>query len=108
VRTSEITRPAHEDPEGVPQRYVCTEVIDQGTGIATPLLTKIFDPFFSTKSAEGGTGLGLSVAQGIALEHEGWIAATSTVGQGACFQVYLPQRRSQSEEISDASQAAVH
>lgn len=108
IRTSEVTRAAHDDPTGAPQTYVCTEVIDHGAGIDTPLLAKIFDPFFSTKTAEGGTGLGLSVAQGIALEHQGWIAATSERGQGACFQVYLPQQRIWDEDKLDASQAAIH
>lgn len=108
VRTSAVTRVAHDDPEGVPRDYICTEVLDQGAGIAASLLTKVFDPFFSTKTAEGGTGLGLSVAQGIAVEHEGWIAAASEPGQGARFLVYLPQQRSQSEERSDVSQAAIH
>ena len=108
VRTSEVTRTAHDDPEGSARAYVCTEVLDHGVGIAAPMLTKVFDPFFSTKTAEGGTGLGLSVAQGIALEHEGWISVTSQPGRGTCFQVFLPQRRAGSEERPDASQAAVH
>ena len=51
---------------------------------------KVFEPFFSTKSADGGTGLGLSVAQGIAREHEGWISVESELGRGSSFKVYLP------------------
>jgi signal transduction histidine kinase len=102
IRTSELTRASADDPDGDQQVYVCVEVIDQGAGIAAQLLSKVFDPFFSTRIAEGGTGLGLSVAQGIAREHEGWIVANSEPGQGACFQVYLPQRRMRSEEIVDA------
>jgi signal transduction histidine kinase len=51
----------------------------------------VFEPFFSTKGAAGGTGLGLSVAQGIAREHEGWISVESRQGSGSTFEVHLPR-----------------
>lgn len=108
IRTSEMTRAAADDPDGETHSYVCIEVIDQGAGIEEHLLSKIFDPFFSTRLAAGGTGLGLSVAQGIALEHEGWIVASSEAQQGACFKVYLPKLHWGSEEGADASQAVVY
>ena len=80
-----------DDPEGEHRHYVCVEFRDRGTGIAPDELGKVFEPFFSTKSSDGGTGLGLSVAQGIAREHEGWISVESELGQGASFVVHLPQ-----------------
>jgi two-component system NtrC family sensor kinase len=80
-----------DDPDGAQRSYVCIDVADRGVGIPEHLISKVFDPFFSTKSAEGGTGLGLSVAQGIAHEHEGWISATSELGQGSSFHVHLPK-----------------
>jgi two-component system NtrC family sensor kinase len=80
-----------DDPDGAHRSYVCIDVADRGVGIPAHLISKVFDPFFSTKSAEGGTGLGLSVAQGIAHEHEGWISATSELGLGSSFQVHLPK-----------------
>ena len=105
VRTSELTRTAENDPDGMPQHYVCIDVIDQGPGIDATLLSKVFEPFFSTRSAEGGTGLGLPVAQGIAREHDGWIVATSEPRHGACFKVHIPLR---SEEEAAASREFIH
>jgi len=90
---------AHADDSEGPQRsYVRIDVSDQGVGIAKELLGKVFEPFFSTKSADGGTGLGLSVAQGIAREHEGWISVDSEPGQGATFRVYLPKQGLQADD----------
>lgn len=90
VTTSEVSRAPLDDPEGLMREYVCIDVSDQGTGMAPDVLAKVFRPFFSMRGSEGGTGLGLSVAQGIANEHEGWISATSEVDRGSSFKVYLP------------------
>jgi len=65
-------------------------IADQGTGIAPEDLPHIFEPFFTTKDVGEGTGLGLSVCQGIIEEHGGWIAVDSVVGTGSRFSVYLP------------------
>ena len=70
------------------ERGVLIEVVDQGTGIAREHLSRVFDPFFTTKGARG-TGLGLSVSQGIVQGYGGDIRVHSSPGQGACFQVYL-------------------
>ncbi|HEX7477200.1 MAG TPA: ATP-binding protein [Polyangiales bacterium] len=95
---SERRGPAH-DPAGTPRDYACIEVIDEGVGIPEQLLPKVFAPFFSTKSETGGTGLGLSVAQGIAQEHDGWIGVTSELGHGSSFKVYLPKHGAQSGSV---------
>jgi signal transduction histidine kinase len=78
----------HGGPEG---EYMCLSVCDEGPGIPAELLPHIFEPFFSTKGAGEGTGLGLSVSQGIIREHGGWIEVESAVGEGTCFRIYLPQ-----------------
>lgn len=91
VATSDVSRTAIDDPEGASSDYVCVEVLDRGEGMSEEVLAKAFRPFFSTKATAGGTGLGLSVAQGIASDHNGWIAATSEVGLGSSFKVYLPK-----------------
>ena len=69
---------------------VVLEVTDEGRGIATATLDKITDPFFTTKRAEGGTGLGLSVSTRIIDEHSGVLKVTSEVGLGSTFTVILP------------------
>jgi two-component system, sporulation sensor kinase A len=65
-------------------------VQDTGGGISPDQLSKIFDPFFSTKAVGEGTGLGLTVVHGILQEHQGAIRVTSVPGQGTTFIVSLP------------------
>ena len=61
---------------------------DSGCGIPPDILPRIFDPFFSTKPS--GTGLGLSVSDGIVREHGGTIDVESTPGRGTRFTITLP------------------
>jgi two-component system NtrC family sensor kinase len=63
---------------------------DTGEGIPRENLRNIFDPFFSTKEAGKGTGLGLFVAYGIIQEHKGTIKAESELGKGTTFFITLP------------------
>ena len=69
---------------------VSIEVEDDGPGIQPDALAKIFDPFFTTKAAGEGTGLGLTVSQGIVRDHGGQITVASVAGQGARFTLTLP------------------
>ena len=71
-------------------RYVTLAVGDEGPGIAPENFTRIFDPFFTTKPVGRGTGLGLSVSQGILSRHGGAIGVVSQPGQGSTFHVFLP------------------
>lgn len=70
--------------------YVVVQFQDSGHGIAPEDQERIFEPFFSTKSAAKGTGLGLSVSYGIVTRHGGTIEVESTLGVGATFTVFLP------------------
>ncbi len=74
--------------QSVDEKYVVIEVIDTGCGIPPENLSKIFEPFFSTKPK--GTGLGLAVSYGIVQKHGGNIYAQSTLGEGSRFVVELP------------------
>lgn len=69
---------------------VCIHVRDQGGGIPAEYRSRIFEPFFTSKSGEGGTGLGLPIAADIVEEHGGWIEVESRPGDGATFIVCLP------------------
>lgn len=75
-------------------RMAIVSVKDTGIGIPTDQLTSIFDRFWRADKArsrrEGGTGLGLPIAQAIAQSHGGKITVTSKVNAGSCFQVKLP------------------
>jgi len=66
------------------------EVADTGSGIPPEQLSRIYDPFFTTKAIGRGTGLGLSITYGIVREHDGQIHVDSAVGQGTRFTVDLP------------------
>ena len=70
--------------------YVLFSVEDNGVGIDESYITKIFDPYFSTKSKDTGSGLGLYVSYGIIKAHNGLIDVTSKPGIGTTFDVYLP------------------
>jgi two-component system NtrC family sensor kinase len=65
-------------------------ISDTGNGIAPKLLDKIFEPFYTTKEVGSGTGLGLSVSQGIVERHGGSIRVWSKLGEGSTFTIWLP------------------
>jgi two-component system NtrC family sensor kinase len=74
-----------------PLSRVRIEVGDTGGGIPPGIRTQIFDPFFSTKNAAKGVGLGLAVVYGIVQRHEGTIEVASEVGTGTTFTLELPR-----------------
>lgn len=70
--------------------WVAIIIRDSGTGITPENVDHVFEPFFTTRSKEGGTGLGLSVSYGIVVDHGGMIDVESKVGEGSVFTVWLP------------------
>jgi len=64
---------------------------DTGTGIPAEKISKIFDPFFSTKFPDKGTGLGLSITLRIITDHGGTIRVDSKPDRGATFVIRLPR-----------------
>ena len=72
--------------------YIKVSVVDEGLGIAEEILSKVFDPYFSTKEmgSEKGLGLGLTVCQSIITKHKGYLAVRSDKGVGTTFYFYLP------------------
>jgi PAS domain S-box-containing protein len=72
------------------QEFVELLIEDSGVGIASDHLDKLFDPFFTTKPEGEGTGMGLSICQGIVEAHGGSIQADSAEGRGSTFTIQLP------------------
>ncbi len=77
--------PAASAPE-----YIRITIKDTGCGMSETVLKQIFDPYFTTKGMGEGTGLGLSVVDGIIKEHRGFITAETELGIGSRFAVFLP------------------
>ena len=90
VETSAVTRrrPGLEEVE--PETYVVVEIADTGSGIPEADRERIFEPFYTSKAREGGTGLGLAVTLGIVKEHDGWVEVSDAAGGGACFRLFFP------------------
>ena len=87
----------------MPGSYVVIEVQDTGTGIGPEGLSKIFEPFYTTKKTGDGTGLGLSTAYGIVKQTGGFIFVDSEVGEGTTFSLYF--RATQRKEPEAAPEA---
>ncbi len=73
-----------------PGAYLMLEVSDTGHGISPDVLERIFDPYYTTKTINRGTGLGLSVVHGIVQSLKGYISVNSTQGAGTTFSLFLP------------------
>ena len=111
-----ITAPDGEEPKVLPGRrsppaalapgdYVKLVVTDTGTGITDDVVPHIFEPFFTTKGPGQGTGLGLSMVEGIVRQSGGAIDLATRVGEGTCVSVYLPCARSVEEQPPVSSDA---
>lgn len=76
--------------ESSPGNYWMLKVKDTGVGISSEIISKIFDPFYTTKEKNKGTGLGLAMVYNIIKQHKGFIEVDSELNKGTVFKVYLP------------------
>ena len=94
TRTEALSEPYQFGDDVVaPGEFVVIDVKDSGCGIPPENMSRIFDPFFSTKEnvVGSGTGLGLAMVYGIVRQTEGFIKVNSVVGKGTVFSIYLPR-----------------
>lgn len=82
-----------------PGQYIKITVADTGCGMSPLVVERIFEPYFTTKSVNEGTGLGMAVVSGIVKSHKGLIDIQTIQGKGTVFEVYFPSV--QGEEIAE-------
>jgi signal transduction histidine kinase len=79
-----------------PGEFVQLVVSDDGCGMSRQTMSKIFEPYFTTKGVNKGTGLGLATIYGIVKQNAGFIRVESAPGEGTAFRVYLPRHQTAS------------
>ncbi|RJR26738.1 MAG: response regulator [Candidatus Latescibacterota bacterium] len=85
-------------PEARPGWHVRLSVSDTGVGMDQETQRRIFEPFFSTKKADRGTGWGLTVVYGVVKQHGGWIDVSSAPNAGTTFRIFFPVSKEGVEE----------
>jgi two-component system cell cycle sensor histidine kinase/response regulator CckA len=92
---------ARFNTKGMPAAdYVLVEVTDTGVGIPGNIVSKIFEPFFSTKEVGKGTGLGLSTVYGIIKQTGGFVYVDSVEHEGTAFRIFLPRHVASAADIA--------
>ena len=87
------------NPDARPGQYVEIAMTDTGTGMPKDVVARVFEPFFSTKSAGEGTGLGLSQVYGFVNQSGGHVAIESEVGRGTTVKLYFPRLLGRGDEL---------
>jgi two-component system cell cycle sensor histidine kinase/response regulator CckA len=92
-----------ETPHLKPGRYVKITIEDSGVGIPEELLSRIFDPYFTTK--QRGSGLGLATVYSIIKNHNGYVGVESRLGVGTRFKVYIPAKEGGASTESEVQES---
>jgi two-component system cell cycle sensor histidine kinase/response regulator CckA len=94
----------------IKEDHVKISIHDEGVGITEDNMSKIFDPYFTTKGmgSEKGVGLGLAICYSIVRKHNGYILVDSAPGEGTTFQIYLPATKKNIIEVCIEEKVAGH
>ena len=97
IRTSraEITTPPRSEDELAIGSYAMLALHDTGSGMSPDVVARVFEPFYTTKTGGGGSGLGLSMVYGFARQSGGTVTIASEPGRGTTVIIYLPLTRSE-------------
>jgi CheY-like chemotaxis protein len=88
---TQVVELSHSEVSNLPaRRYLQLTVADRGEGMNEAVMSRIFEPFYTTKSPGKGTGLGLSQVYGFVRQSDGEVQVRSAPGVGTTFSVYLP------------------
>ena len=87
--------------------YACVTVADRGVGMSAEVVSRIFEPFYTTKPQGKGTGLGLSQVYGFVKQSGGDVTVESVAGEGASFRIYLPLSQQAVERVVRKDSAAI-
>ncbi len=105
LATSNVEVPG-DSPLGIPMgEYIRISVTDNGCGMPAEVQAHIFEPFYTTKEAGRGTGLGLSTVHGIVTQSGGFMLVRSIIGVGSTFEIMLPRELEESSCASAATHA---
>jgi PAS domain S-box-containing protein len=104
IRTENVVISEGEIPPLPGGNYVKMAFIDQGQGIDAKHLSRIFDPYFTTK--QSGTGLGLTICYSIITKHHGLLKTESTLGVGTTFTIYLPAFQAAGQDASESRETS--
>ncbi len=85
-----LSGPALVEPRSAGE-YLKLSVSDSGEGISAETISRLFEPYFTTKEFGKGMGLGLAISNGISHDHGGWMEVESEVGKGSRFSAYFPR-----------------
>lgn len=97
------TEAAAVDPQAKAGRYVEMTVADSGHGIDAESLSRIFDPFYTTKALGKGSGLGLSTVLAIVKKHDGVVRVDTELEKGSVFRVFIPAAEEERPVLSQSS-----